>query len=127
MLRKNVLLILMLMMAVGAWCGITDAATRLAIAMNQRNESRAARFYSMILDIEDDDALDKLCQMGTIVLNRRDNLVLAWVSSEAISCLNSVTGLKRAELCKRQSGRLLKARAVTNVDVLYAGVGEIVS
>ena len=125
MLRKNVLLILMSLMAVGAWCGITDAATRLAIAMNQRNESRAARFYSMILDIEDDDALDKLCQMGTIVLNRRDNLVLAWVSSEAISCLNSVAGLKRAELCKRQSGRLLKARAVTNVDVLYAGVGEI--
>ena len=103
-----------------------DASARLAVGMDvARHASRAARFYSMILDVSDEAVLSELEQRGSQVLYRRDNLVLAFVSTEAMDWLDGAQGVRRAELSPRLNCNLLKARAVTNVDAVHQGYGEV--
>ena len=101
------------------------ASARMAVAMDAGHASRAARFYSMILDVSDEAVLEQLEQRGSQVLYRRDNLVLAFVSTEAMDWLDGAQGVRRAELSPRLNCNLLAARAVTNVDAVHQGYGEV--
>ena len=112
-------------MALPAGARTLGASARMALAMDAGHASRAARFYSMILDVSDEAVLSELEQRGSQVLYRRDNLVLAFVSTEAMDWLDGAQGVRRAELSPRLNCNLLKARAVTNVDAVHQGYGEV--
>ncbi|MGN0223390.1 MAG: S8 family serine peptidase [Muribaculaceae bacterium] len=101
------------------------ASARLAVAMDAGHASRAARFYSMILDVDDEAVLEQLEWRESQVLYRRDNLVLAFVSTEAMEWLSGAQGVRRAELSPRLNCNLLTARVVTNVDAVQQGYGEV--
>ena len=71
-------------MALPAGARTLGASARMALAMDAGHASRAVRFYSMILYVSDEAVLEQLEQRGSQVLYRRDNLVLAFVSTEAM-------------------------------------------
>lgn len=122
---KTQLIIGILMLAAGlpAQARSLNAAARLAVATEAPTASRAVKYYSMILDVSDGAVLEELEQPGTQVLYRRDNLVLVFVSAEAMEWLDGAQGVRRAELLPRLNCTLLKARAATNVDAVHQGYG----
>ena len=112
-------------MALPAGARTLGASARLAVAMDAGHASRATRFYSMILDVEDEAVLEQLQLRGSQVLYRRDNLALAFVSAEAMEWLAGAQGVRRAELSPRLNCNLLTARAATNVDAVHQGYGTV--
>ncbi len=122
---KTLLIIGMLMLAAGlpAQARSLNAAARLAVATEAPMASRAVKYYSMILDVSDEAVLEEMERHGTQVLYRRDNLVLAFVSAEAMEWLDGAQGVRRAELLPRLNCTLLNARAATNVDAVHQGYG----
>lgn len=137
---KLLLTAILSIVAAGAMHGrALDPAARIAVMTAERapqtlSRTDGTRYYPMIIRVADADAdLSRLEELGVKVINRREDMVLAFVPREAVEELDNIGTVNRASLGTAMLPQLDKAlaathadRAASTFDTPYTGRGVVV-
>lgn len=109
---------------------VFDARTKAILAADADKTRRAhARttsdtptlYYPVIIEIDDDSALDDIDALGTVIWRRRDNMLLGCVPRQNISQLQNIAHVSSASIGTRLSLASDRSRQWSNVAPVYAG------
>ena len=78
-------------------------------------------YYPVIIEIDDDSALDDIDALGTVIWRRRDNMLLGCVPRQNISQLQDIAHVSSAAIGTRLSLTSDRSRKWSNVAPVYAG------
>lgn len=104
-----------------------DNFSRLKIAENPSSPlARSADitlYSSMIIDIEEESAIEELEKIGAIIAHRRDNLLLVYLPDEMLGELDNIHKVTGVSISRKASVNLDKALPATHADDVLAGRG----
>ncbi len=109
---------------------VFDARTTAILAADaakiRRTNARAdaaapTLYYPVIIEIDDDSALDDINALGTIIWRHRDNMLLGCVPRQNISQLQAIAHVSSAAIGTRLSLATDRSRKWSNVAPIYAG------
>lgn len=90
--------------------------------MATESTENKTKYVSAILKITDDADIEFLEVRGVIVLNRRDELLLAFIPLDVVEELSAYTGVSKMSIGKMAIPQLDMARNMATVDAVHAGV-----
>lgn len=107
---------------------IFDARTKAVIAADtgQRHKqpAKAAQhtlYYPVIIEIEDDSALEQLDELGTVIWRRRDNMLLGCIPRQNLPRLQDIALVSSATVGSRLSLASDRSRQWSNVAPVHTG------
>lgn len=80
------------------------------------------KYTPVIAKIEDEEALTELAALGAVIMNRRDELVLAWIPDDRIEDAAELVSVSRISVGAGMHPFMDKARVMGNVDKIAAGL-----
>lgn len=129
-MTKYALLIAAIALAAGSThASIFDARTTAVIAgqaLTAKTRSAAATeaptlYYPVIVEIDDDSALQRLQQLGTIIWHRRDNMLLCSVPRQNLPQIEDIAEVSSASIGSRLTLSSDRSRQWSNVAPIYNG------
>ncbi len=82
-------------------------------------------YYPMIIEINDECAIDMLNAVDAVIYHRRANFVLADVPTDAVSLLDKSKFIDYATIAKTTSATCDMARSFANIDAVHNGTDGI--
>lgn len=126
-MKKISLLFTLFIIYLSAFGSNIDNFGRLKLAeFTNAPKSRAdvvQKYYSTILEIEDDSDVDELASKGILVFYQRNNLLLACIPEDLVSSLNTLSSIRKCSFGKKLSLTLDKALSATKVNAVLSGNG----
>ena len=129
-MTKYALLIAAIALAAGSThATIFDARTTAVIAgqaLTAKTRSAVATeaptlYYPVIVEIDDDSALQQLKQLGTIIWHRRDNMLLCSVPRQNLPQIEDIAEVSSASIGSRLTLSSDRSRQWSNVAPIYNG------
>lgn len=80
-------------------------------------------YIPMLISIADESAAEELEKAGTVIFNRREDILLACVPVDMVDLIGDIHGIARASAGRMLSGNMDRAREFTGVDKIHAGTG----
>ncbi len=77
--------------------------------------SDETRYVSVIIKLDNENVLDELTQMGVRIINRRDELVLAYVPTDKIDTVSELLSVSNISIGSQSIPLMDKAKAMCNV------------
>lgn len=125
MLKK--LIFTLLMLAPSICHAQLDNMSRLLLRRQplpqSRSEAEEPPYYSLIVQIADDEAVGELGQLGVIIHHRRGDLLLTAIPRDNLDRALAVEGVVNAQAAGLINGVLDRARPVGKVDLAQSGEG----
>ena len=105
-------------------CPLDPSSTALIAARSSADRSRDSDrdpYYPMLMDIDGEETIGRLEALGTIILGRRDNIILACIPTDNLDKIMDMPGINYASLSRSHSPSLDIARPYCNVDLAQSG------
>lgn len=126
---KHVLIISATFLCAGFMCASSplDPSSAAVLAADtgtiRSRDGNTDPYLPMLMDITDDETIDRLEAIGTIILGRRDNIILACIPTDNLDEAMDVPGVNYASLSRDSSPSLDIARPYCGVDMVREGIG----
>lgn len=91
----------------------------------RKADSSNITYYPMLVEINDEQAIDQLTNIGCIIYYRRANFLLVEVPYEALETLDYSSFIDIASMAKLSYKMCDVARGYTNVDAAHTGTDDI--